>query len=436
MRRPIRLLPPGFIVCLASAVAFPTSAGAASPTRAEIRVGIDEGDIRGSDHRALQAAVDYVAGLGGGTVYIGPGRYEMRNALKLRDNVTIVGVPEKSVLVACDGFSTPLAADGDCNERQITVADPSGFRIGDGISVQCRRTGGGFAVTTATIVSQSAPDTFQISHPLYLDYMVRDNATAKLAFPVVGGWNIKNAVVEGLTIDGNREKAEYLNGCRGGGIFLFECEQVVIRNCIVRNYNGDGVSFQVSQHITVEDCLVENHFGLGLHPGSGSQHPIIRRNRSIGNGQDGLYVCWRVKHGLFEENEIRGNKRVGISIGHKDSDNVFRRNIVIGNDGAGLLFRNETEAMGAHRNVFEHNRILDNARSASGGGQRAAVVIQGTHHDLVFRDNVIGNSEPGSGPKVGILLSPDSKNLTAAESQFQNVEKAIETRERPQGGRE
>jgi hypothetical protein len=31
----------------------------------------------------------------------------------------------------------------------------------------------------------------------------------------------------------------------------------------------------------------------------------MRRNRSIGNGQDGLYVCWRVKHGLFEKNEIR-----------------------------------------------------------------------------------------------------------------------------------
>ena len=33
-----------------------------------IRVGIDEGGIRGSDNRALQAAVDYIAALGGGTV--------------------------------------------------------------------------------------------------------------------------------------------------------------------------------------------------------------------------------------------------------------------------------------------------------------------------------------------------------------------------------
>src|SRR5260370_5824912 len=102
---------------------------------AEVRVGIDDGDFRGGDHRALQAAVDYVARLGGGTVRIGPGRYHMRNALTLRDNVQIVGVPAKTILVACDGFQCRLTADGDCNERQITVADPSGFRIGDGIAV-------------------------------------------------------------------------------------------------------------------------------------------------------------------------------------------------------------------------------------------------------------------------------------------------------------
>src|SRR5262245_49813509 len=84
------------------------SQATSEPKMAEIRVGIDEGDIRGADHRALQAAVDYVAGLGGGTVRIGPGRYQMRNALKLRDNVHVIGVPGETILAACDGFASPL----------------------------------------------------------------------------------------------------------------------------------------------------------------------------------------------------------------------------------------------------------------------------------------------------------------------------------------
>jgi len=394
--------------------------------RTEIRVGISGGDLQGDDQRALQAAVDYVAQLGGGTVRVGPGRYRMRNALRLRDNVSIVGVPGETILVACDGFASALAADGDANERQITVSDPSGFRIGDGVSIQDRTAGGGFEVTTATLTGQIGPNVFQLSGPLYLDYLVSRQATAKLTFPVVGGWNIKHASVEGLNIDGNRGKAESLNGCRGGGIYLFECEHVVIRNCAVRNYPGDGVSFQVSSHVTVEGCLSEKNEGLGIHPGSGSQFPVVKRNRSLGNGSDGLFVCWRVKHGLFEENEIRGNERAGVSIGHKDTDNLFRRNTIVDNLGAGILFRRESEAMGAHRNVFENNRILDNAAGKERGSAGAAIVIQGPHHDLVFRGNEIGNSKADAAPGVGILVSPEAQNLQASGEQFVNVQTQIE----------
>ena len=46
-----------------------------------ISVGAHEGDIVGSDNRALQAAVDYVAGLGGGVVEIGAGEFVMRDSL-------------------------------------------------------------------------------------------------------------------------------------------------------------------------------------------------------------------------------------------------------------------------------------------------------------------------------------------------------------------
>lgn len=416
----------GLIVCFTGVVwAEPPHE---SVQRAEIGVGIEDGDLRGNDHRALQAAVDYVAQLGGGTVRIGPGRYLLRNALKLRDNVHVVGVPGETILAACDGFVSALAADGDANERQITVDDPSGFQVGDGVAVQDRTAGGGFEVTTATLTAQTGRNSFQLSAPLYLDYLVSRQAKAQLAFPVVGGWNIKHAGIEGLTIEGNRGKAQPLNGCRGGGIYLFECEHVTIRNCVVRNYPGDGISFQVSSHVTVEDCLSEQHEGLGIHPGSGSQFPIVRRNRSLGNGSDGLYVCWRVKHGLFEENEIRGNQRAGVSIGHKDTDNLFRHNTISDNAGAGILFRRESEAMGAHRNVFENNRILDNAAGKDHAPAGAEIVIQGPHHDLVFRNNQIGKSPTDAPHGVGILASPEARNLQADGEQFVNVQTRIETR--------
>jgi parallel beta-helix repeat protein len=397
------------------------AAESSGPKRAEVHVGIEEGDIRGSDHRALQAAVDYVAGLGGGTVFIEPGRYHMRNSLMLRDGVRVVGVPGKTILVACDGFSTPLAADGDCNQRAITVADSSGFRIGDGVAIVDDRANGGFEVTTATVTAREGGNTFRLSRPLYVDYLVSRKASARLVFPIVGAWQVKNAAIEGLTIDGNRSKSLALDGCRGAGIYLFESAHVTISRCDVQKCNGDGISFQVSRKIVVDGCLTHDNAGHGLHPGSGSQQPVLRHNRAVCNDQDGLFVCWRVQHGLFADNIIQSNKHSGISIGHKDSDNLFQGNRITGNRSAGISFRNETEPMGAHRNQFENNVILDN-----GVGQAmAAIVIHGVHHDLVFRKNVIGFSGRSS-RGTGIRVSTGAKRLKAEENDFRSVTTRVE----------
>ena len=73
----------------------------------KVTVGIDRRNIRGADQRALQMAVDYVARLGGGTIHVAPGRYEMRNALTLRDNIHIQGTPGKTILVAGPGRQHP-----------------------------------------------------------------------------------------------------------------------------------------------------------------------------------------------------------------------------------------------------------------------------------------------------------------------------------------
>ena len=63
--------------------------------RPHLRVGIKEGDMVGADNRALQAAVDYIAGLGGGVVEIGAGEFLMRDSLHLRANVTVKGTPAR-----------------------------------------------------------------------------------------------------------------------------------------------------------------------------------------------------------------------------------------------------------------------------------------------------------------------------------------------------
>lgn len=365
-----------------------------------IRVGQREGDISGSDNRALQAAVDYVARLGGGIVEIGPGEYAMRDSLHLRSHVTVRGTPGKTILRKAKAAVSPLKLDGDYGEEQITVANPEGFQPGFGVAIWDKNSGG-FHTTVARITGQNG-NSFSIDMPLNADCMASDKAQAATVFPVVSGYHLEEARIENLIIDGNKSENVALNGCRGGGIFLYRGFGTVIENCTVRNYHGDGISFQQSNDVLVQNCVSEDNAGLGLHPGSGSQRPIVRECTARRNGEDGLFLCWRVKHGLFEKNILEDNGRFGISIGHKDTDNLLRENRVRANHQDGVFFRNESEGMAGNRNRLENNVIENNGAKADAAGIR----VRGETKDLVFRNNIIRDTRPADARKqtVGIRI--------------------------------
>jgi parallel beta-helix repeat protein len=348
-----------------------------------ITVGQDNAHIRGNDNRALQAAVDYIAGLGGGVVEINEGQYVMYDSLHLRSNVTVRGRKGKTILRKARGVVSDLAIDGDFGEQQITLKDPTGFEVGFGVAILDDRSGG-FHTTVARITGRN-DRTFSIDKPLMADCMVSNKAKAATVFPVVSGYHIEGAQVENLVIDGNKGANVHLNGCRGAGIFLYRAFGTVIKDCVVKNYNGDGISFQQSNDVSVAGCVCENNNYLGLHPGSGSQRPHISNCVARNNGTDGLFLCWRVRHGLFEDNILEGNGQFGISIGHKDSDNLIRSNIVRSNNQDGIFFRNETLGMAAHRNRLEENIIENNGTQ----GQAAGIRIRGQTNNLVFKNNII-----------------------------------------------
>lgn len=386
----------------------------------EITVGQHEGDIIGSTHIALQAAVDYVAGLGGGVVTIGPGEYLMRDSVHLRSGVTLRGSGEATVLKKCDGVWTPLATDGDYGEEQITVVDPTGFKVGMGVTVGYQ-TPADFHVTVARITGRVDDNTFVLDRPLVNDYIAEKGARAQTTFPVISGYHVEGVRIENLAVDGNRANNPYLGGCRGGGVFLYRAHGAQIRGVLVRDYNGDGISYQQSDDVLVEDCTVINCADKGFHPGSGSQRTTIRRCRAIGNGQIGIFLCWRVRHSLFEENECDKNAVAGFSIGHKDTDNLFRKNVVRNNGRFGVLFRNETYALAGHRNRFEHNVIVNNGKDGKGYG----VYIGGETEGVQLVENTIGNVPEGDEAgyqAVGVWIGEKAAQATLEGNKFPGVE--------------
>jgi polygalacturonase len=372
-------------------------------TLPRITVGLRDADITGADHRALQAAVDYVARLGGGTVEIGSGEFEMRDSLHLRPHVTVRGQGAQTILRKAKAASSPLEIDGDYGEEQITLKKPDGFQVGNGVAVWDKNANG-FHTTVARLTGRNG-NTFALSLPLNADCMVASAAQAATVFPVISGYHLEGVRVEALTVEGNKDQNVALNGCRGGGIFLYRCPGAVISKCTVRRYHGDGISFQQCNDAQVLDCVSEDNVALGIHPGSGSQRPVVRGCAARGNGEDGLFLCWRVKHGLFEDNVLEGNGRFGISIGHKDTDNLLRGNRVVRNREDGIFFRNETEGMAGHRNRVEDNLIENNGTNRTVAGIR----VRGETRDLVFKGNTIRDTRPASDRRqtTGILLEPN-----------------------------
>ena len=203
-------------------------------------------------------------------------------------------------------------------------------------------------------------------------------------------------------------------------IFLQDCNRYTIRNVESRNYNGDGISFQICHDVVIEDCYCHDNRDLGLHPGSGSQRPRLIRNR-LERNTIGLFWCWGVKYGLAERNEMTDNRNYGISIGHNDTDNVMRRNVVTGSGKVGVLFRDDSRGIDfwANRNRLEGNTIID-----SGDEDGIAIDIQGKTKDVQLTANTIRETRKPMN-RVGIRLSTGCQRIVLTDNTFQGLSTSL-----------
>lgn len=386
--------------------------------RFTVTVGPKQADLVGNSEKVLQAAVDYVARFGGGTVHVLPGLYTLRNAVYLPSKVRILGSGADSVLKKAPSIRTKLAADSDWFDQEITLEDADGFQVGDGVCLQTKNPhNGGTDVIKRTLVARSG-NRFKLDRALRKNYWLMGESTAATLFPLLTGENIADVVIENITLDGNKQSNENLNGNYAGCIFLQDCNRITMRSVTARHYNGDGISWQICHDVVVENCHSHDNVGLGLHPGSGSQRPLIRKNR-LERNDIGVFFCWGVRHGLAEANRIDGC-RFGISIGHRDTDNVIRENVVRGSGNVGVVFRAERgKAFAPHRNRLERNRILD-----SGAEDGIGVDVQGETESVTIAGNEIRETrEPKR--RIGVRIGAETRDVRLVDNQIAGFAQAV-----------
>lgn len=417
---PMSLMKPArrSLIALLAALSFVTACrftvGNGQPPPRTITVAQSgEADVIGSDNVALQRAADMLRP--GDTLEIGPGTYKMENSLLLPSGVTVRGTPGKTILLKSDGVESLLYDDAGYGLRQVTAVDPSGFRDGMGITVLDDEQPRGWGVTVTTITRIEGNILF-IDPMTIWDYLEQNHARIQNTFPILAVINAEDTIVEDIIVDGNKDHNGYLDGCRGGAIYLQNVRNVTVKNCVARNYNGDGISFQITEGVRILNCESYGNTGLGIHPGTGSERPEVRDSRAHDNGQDGLYLCWRVRHGVFAGNIFEDNGRHGISIGHKDTDNLFENNRIVRNGRAGVYFRPETFKNSGHRNTVRNNTILDNGNERAGAGIYIAPHATGI---VIEKNRIAETRTEGRTQRYGIYKVTGAGEVRRADNIFE-----------------
>jgi len=333
-------------------------------------------DVVGSDSASLQKAANLLRP--GDTLVIGPGAYRMDASLAIPSNVVVRGTAGKTILLKSRGFESALTEDGDFGESYLSVADSQNFPPGTGVEILDDTLKEGWDVSISKVVAVRG-HILEIDPPTVRDYdLDQKHARIRNTYPILCAMNAENVAFEDLTVDGNKAQNSYLDGCRGGAIYLYNVRNVTVKNCVARNYNGDGISFQISEKVHVLNSESFGQTGYGVHPGTGSANSVVEHCHLHNNGDIGLFLCWRVRHGQFRDNIIEDNGHYGISIGHKDTDNEFTNNTIARNGVAGVYFREETPVNSGNRNTFRDNRILDNGNAKAGYGFYIAARVNDT----------------------------------------------------------
>jgi hypothetical protein len=387
--------------------------------RLTLTVGPKKADLVGATDRVIQAAVDYVARLGGGTVRVLPGTYRMRNSVFLQSRVRILGSGTDSVLVKEPSATTKLIVDGDHWEQEVTLADPKGFQVGDGVRLVSKDPyGKGTNIVQRTLVASSG-NRFKLDSRLQERFHLAGEPQIATNFSLLQCTSVADAVIENLALDGNKTNNQMLD--RGafddGSIRLDGCNRIAVREVTVRDFYCDGIVWGISHDVVVENCRLHDGARLALHSGSGSQRSIVRGNRVL-RSAEGIYFCWGAQHGLYEKNVIE-DCSYGMTIGHRDSDNLIRDNDIRRSAQAGIHFRGGNKAFAPHRNRIERNRIVD-----SGPEKGVAIDINGETESVALVKNELRETrKPLS--RIGILIGAETRDIRCVDNRIEGFATAI-----------
>lgn len=387
-----------------------------SPRIAEqqLRVGDADADVPGFTNLSIQMAIDALEECGG-KVLLDPGIYQITAPVRLKSNIALVGSGDETVLKRDKGIQSRFVVDADFGELKLTVENPEGFEIGMKVQVSDNPNSSCWDVSSAYI-TDIKDNVIYIDKGLIRDYRSDLNGLISNASSVIEVIEAENSSVSKMVIDGMRSENFFADGCNSAGILIYKSRWITLDAVRVKDFNGEGISWQTTEHITVKNSEISGSGNTGLHPGTGSPFSQIENNDIHHNDRDGLYICWRVYQSKVSGNKIHHNGRFGLCTGHKDSDVVFENNHIYENKSDGVNLRGERESNAPHRNTFTRNTIENNGTEGGGYG----FSINSPAKDLTLSENIFKNSLKTQ--KAAIYVQKAGLEPTLINNQFDTHE--------------
>lgn len=361
--------------------------------------------------RQIQAAIDDLAGRGGGRLVLPEMALSLDRGLALRSGVELCGRGASTVLRKGPGRTYPLAGYHNYGMCDVPLVSTSGLEPGMTVSVHDDK-GRGFYETFATITWIDG-DWVGLDRGIEADYRAGDHPVLTTAYPLVFALDADGVAVRDLTLEGNRAQSEEgMGACRGAAVYFYRSRDIEITGIRERDYDGEGLGFQICRDVLIRDCRFADNSGNGLHPGAGSTNALFEDCEGSGNGNCGFFFCVRANHISVRDCRFTGNG-TGVSIGTRDCHNLIDGCTVDGNAAAGVLARPSPRPVEVHSCAVRRCRIEGNA-GVKGQGQ---VEVTSDAHDLIFAGNRV-SGRPGAGAdKPGFYVEGSARTIYLADNE-------------------
>ena len=274
------------------------------------------GNGSADDSVFIQAAIDYVVLVGGGTVFIPEGTYSIETTLDIDSSgITLRGEYGKTLLQSDDDHSVIVCGAGTTQRTDIHIVDLE-------ISSSVATPAAGIGIIFNYCLS-SRIDRCHI-HDCYEGVSIRRCEDTR-----VTGTRIKSNEDKGITVYGNSnsERSSYTwitncsiqsNGDHGvlSGVYseytYFDNSETVsngdagfisagngtnkngsifFRNSVSRGNTGKGLEFTNTNLIQVTGAWSVSNTGIGVNVASTSSNGLLSGSRVDGNGGHGVYIA-------------------------------------------------------------------------------------------------------------------------------------------------